>query len=62
MTPPAMPTMTMSFILITGFIWLIYELFVLYTGKQTLSAGMYELAKRPIIPFLIGILMGHWFW
>ena len=62
MTSPPMPTTTMTFILITGGVWLIYELYVLYRGEQTISAGMYELAKRPIIPFFIGVLMGHWFW
>ena len=62
MTPPVMPTMTMTFILVTGAVWLIYEIYTLYSRKQTISAGMYWLAKRPIIPFLIGVLMGHWFW
>ena len=62
MTPPPMPTMTMTFILATGGIWLLYEIYVLYTGKQTISEGMYWLAKRPIVPFLIGVLMGHFYW
>jgi|VirMetMinimDraft_7_1064189.scaffolds.fasta_scaffold615400_2 hypothetical protein len=60
---PAMPTEAMMFIIVTGVIWLAYEIYVLYYKKETISHGMYKLAIRhPIIPFFIGVLMGHWFW
>tara|TARA_R110000744_G_C19102445_1_gene533741 strand:- start:234 stop:428 length:195 start_codon:yes stop_codon:yes gene_type:complete len=61
--PPENPTIAGILIIITAIIWLIVEIYVLYYKKQTISSAMYSYAKNmPIIPFIIGLLMGHWFW
>lgn len=60
---PEDPTTTGWFIIVTAFIWLIYEFYVLYYKKQTISNATYNLAKnQPIIPFIIGMLCAHFFW
>lgn len=59
---PAAPTITTWFIIGTSLVWFFYEIYTLIYNKQTISAGMYYLAKRPIVPFVMGLLAGHWFW
>ena len=63
MEAPANPTLTGWFIIATALVWFVFEMYVLIAKKQTISNAMYELAKRnPSLPFVIGLLMGHWFW
>lgn len=59
---PPMPTPVGWFIILTGLVWLVYEVWTLATERPTISEGMFYLSKRPIIPFTIGLLFGHWFW
>ena len=43
----------------------LYELYSLFNGKpdDTISAIVWRAAaERPLIPFLFGLVMGHFFW
>lgn len=42
----------------------IYEVWTLvnHTPNDTISETVWKGSKRPLIPFLAGMLMGHWFW
>lgn len=54
----------------TAIFWLlvlglvIYEVWALTNRRQgdTISEIVWRLARRPIVPFLFGLLMGHFFW
>jgi hypothetical protein len=60
---PENPTITGWFIIATALFWLLFEIYVLYYKKQTISNAMYDFAKQqPIIPFIVGLLCGHWWW
>lgn len=44
---------------------LIYDLIVVlkYGKEATITASVQKYSKRwPLIPFLLGVLVGHWFW
>jgi hypothetical protein len=46
-------------------ILLVWEAWTLTNKKQndTISESIWRVAyKRPLIPFLVGMLMGHFFW
>lgn len=63
MGAPKMPTLTGWFIIVTAMVWLGFEVYVIIYKKQTISNAMYDFAtKMPMVPFIIGLLMGHWFW
>lgn len=63
MGAPQNPSIAGWLIIATALIWLIVEIYVIYVKKQTISNAMYDYAKNmPIVPFIIGLLMGHWFW
>lgn len=59
------PTEVLLVLLVgTVVVWLAVDVFMLKRGGMdaTLSVSMYKLAKAwPIIPLLIGMLMGHFF-
>lgn len=60
---PGMPSSGMIFILVMGAIALVYEAYVLYYKKETISHGYHKLAKNhPFIILFSGILLGHWLW
>lgn len=60
---PGMPSASMWFIILTAAIWLMYECYVLYYKKETISVGMHKLLKNhPILILIIGVLLGHWLW
>ncbi len=43
----------------------IYELVAIYNGRRgdTLSEMVWQIADHnPLLPFLLGLLMGHFFW
>ena len=42
----------------------IYEGYALINTKpgDTISEIIWAMSKRPLIPFLFGLLMGHFFW
>jgi hypothetical protein len=51
--------------LITGItLILVYEIWSIknHTVGDTISEIVWKLAKRPIVPFAFGVLMGHFFW
>jgi hypothetical protein len=57
--------MTGIVILATIGLLLAYDVVVMYRlgEKQSISSVITEASlKRPIIPFLFGLVMGHWFW
>lgn len=41
-----------------------WEVWTLANGVagDTLSEAVWEASRRPLVPFLAGFLMGHWFW
>lgn len=40
-----------------------YEAWALFSGNgQTISEITWNLARHPIVPFLVGVLAGHFFW
>lgn len=42
---------------------LVYEGYAIYTtGTRTISAIVWGLSTRPLFPFVMGFLMGHFFW
>lgn len=43
---------------------LVYEAFALGTRApgDTISEIVWRLSQRPLIPFVFGMLMGHFFW
>lgn len=43
---------------------LLYEGWTLINGtpNDTISESIWRLADRPLVPFLFGFLMGHFFW
>ena len=60
---PENPTTAGMLIIITAIIWLLVEIYVLLAGKQTISNAVYKYAQRmPILPFIMGLLVGHWLW
>lgn len=42
----------------------IYEAITLFnkSSGDTISEIIWYLSKRPLVPFLFGLLMGHFFW
>ena len=57
--------MTIAVIWLTVVILGLYDIYALYRGGfvNTISWQIYFYSKKyPIIPFAIGILMGHIFW
>jgi len=61
-----MTLVTITFIVITTLIILAYDGFALYKSKKTEYTISYIILKaslkNPIIPFVFGLLMGHFFW
>lgn len=44
--------------------WLLYEGYTLVNGEKqdTISERVWRVSKRPMVPFLAGALMAHFFW
>lgn len=41
----------------------LYDMYLINNGSQTISQAIYEICcDYPIIAFLVGILVGHFFW
>ena len=42
----------------------LYEIWTLvnHTPNDTISESVWKASRRPFIPFLAGMLCGHWFW
>ena len=60
-----MTSLTITFIAVVTVVILAYDAFALYKSKKTEYTISYIIAKaslkNPIIPFALGVLMGHWF-
>jgi hypothetical protein len=61
-------TYTVAIILSTCFVWIVLDI-VLYVKRQddpkvsTISMIITSFSwYSPVFPFMIGFLMGHWFW
>jgi hypothetical protein len=47
----------------TATIWLIWDVYLYAKEKETISEKMYKASKvSTIVPFMFGVLCGHWFW
>ena len=58
-------SVTDAVIIAVIFAGLLYDLFayVKWGNEATLSVRIFRLAKDwPMLPFLFGVLVGHWFW
>jgi hypothetical protein len=53
---------TTTIILATAIVWLIWDLYLYFSNKETISQKIIKWNKISImICFLFGFLMGHWF-
>jgi hypothetical protein len=43
---------------------IVYEIWAMVNSKpdDTISQMVWRACKRPVVPFLFGLLMGHFFW
>lgn len=61
-----METITIIFIIVVTLVILAYDAYALYRSNKTEYTISYIIAKaslrNPVIPFIAGVLMGHWFW
>ena len=56
-------TPTGIFIIITAVLWLVYDVYLYATNKETISIRMHAWSKHfTAIAFLMGFIAGHWFW
>lgn len=51
-------------IIATALVWLVFDIFAFVTKKyETFSDKITRWSYySPIMPFILGVLMGHWFW
>ena len=60
---PGMPSTTGWVLIITSLLLLIYEVYLIVAGKEPISVAVYRFGQHSMaIVFLIGFLMGHFFW
>jgi hypothetical protein len=56
-------TGSVAVIALTAVVWLIWDIYAYLTDRKTLS---YYITRwsfyTPMVPFIIGFLMGHWLW
>lgn len=56
-------TTSMAVIAVTAIVWLVWDIIAYLTEKKTLSYYIVNWSHySPMIPFITGVLMGHWFW
>ena len=56
-------TLTTWLIIGSAFIWLGYDVYLYVPNKPTISDKMTKWGKHMMaIVFLLGFIMGHWFW
>lgn len=56
---------TLIFIITSAIVIVSYDIFATlkWSGEKSISWQMWILSKKyPIVPFLIGVIAGHWFW
>ena len=69
MTDVGEPTITTWFIIVTAIVWLLWDIYAYWQVSKhnykvpTISMVITEAAwYSPIVPFIFGFLMGHFFW
>lgn len=63
MEAPGMPTTTGIVLIITSVLLLAYEIYLLVNKKEPISVAVYRFGKHSMaVVFIIGFLMGHFFW
>jgi hypothetical protein len=56
-------TVTGGLVIITALLWLLWDVYVYISKKETISQFIVKSAwYSPLAPFVFGFLMGHWFW
>jgi len=56
-------TISMALIAITAISWLVWDVVAYAKGKKTISYYFTNWAYySPMVPFILGVLIGHWFW
>jgi hypothetical protein len=60
---PGMPSTTGVVLIVTSLLLLAYEAYLLYKKKEPISVAVYKFGQHSMaIVFLVGFLMGHFFW
>ncbi len=63
MNAPGSPTMTGIVLIAVSMLLLVYEVYLLVKGKEPISVAVYRFGQHSMaIVFIIGFLMGHFFW
>ena len=63
MEQPGMPSTTGMVLIAVSLFLLMYEVYLLVKGKEPISVAMYKFGQHSMaIVFIIGFLMGHFFW
>lgn len=56
-------TVSAAVIAVTALVWLVWDIIAYAKGKKTISHHIVKWSYySPMIPFIMGMLMGHWFW
>ena len=56
-------TVSMAVIAVTAIVWLIWDLYAYLKDKKTLSYYIVNWSYySPMVPFIAGVICGHWFW
>ncbi len=56
-------TVSMGLIAITAIVWLVWDVIAYIKDYNTISYYITNLSfYSPMIPFISGVLCGHWFW
>jgi hypothetical protein len=57
------PDSTTILMLLTAAIWLVWDVALYVYDEETISEKMYKASKTTMmVPFVFGVLCGHWFW
>jgi len=63
MEQPGMPTTTGMVLIVMSVFLLAYEIYLLVKGKEPISVAVYRFGQHSMaVVFIIGFLMGHFFW
>ena len=50
-------------IIITAISWLALDIWLYLDNRKTISQAMFKMSKNMMaIAFILGFIMGHWFW
>jgi hypothetical protein len=55
--------LTVGLISLTAIVWLVWDFYVVYKKERSISYWMTKWSYySPMIPFIIGFILGHWLW